>query len=91
MIRFFKNAIGIAYSLYTLVLFFLGLPIIFILYLFLLPLSTAKQMRYVFRINRIWIKTWAQLSGITLEVGDTERLTPIKPTFFYPITAICST
>lgn len=74
MSRFVKNVREIAYSIYTFTLFFLGLPVMAVFYLLILPFPTTKRLRLTFAINRVWVKIWAKLSGITIEVANAEKI-----------------
>lgn len=48
--------------------------LILILYIFLMPLPQRKFLRTIYRINKVWITTWATLSGIRIKVNGAEHI-----------------
>ena len=69
-----KKIIHVLYSGWVLLLFFItGIPVL-LLYFLIYPLPTNVRLRWVYRINYVWLTSWGFLSGIIFQTkGDKKR------------------
>ena len=69
-----KKIIHGIYSGWVLLLFFVtGIPVL-LLYFIIYPLPNNIRLRWVYRINYVWLTSWGLLSGIIIQTkGDKKR------------------
>ncbi|MEM8897055.1 MAG: lysophospholipid acyltransferase family protein [Bacteroidota bacterium] len=66
--KFILNILHSIYGLYAVLCFFIFMPLILLIYVFLLFLPEQKRMMSIFYINRVWFKLWSVLTGIWMKI-----------------------
>lgn len=59
-----KNIITSIYSLYVILMFFATMLLVLIPYILISPFPRNTRMRFVYKINIVWITSWAFLCGM---------------------------
>ncbi|MCB0843435.1 MAG: 1-acyl-sn-glycerol-3-phosphate acyltransferase [Bacteroidetes bacterium] len=72
-IKLFFNSL---YSLYVIVLFFVFIPLVLVYYILVAGFPRNRRMRLIFKCHKVWLHTWAFLSGIKLNTVGHDKIDP---------------
>lgn len=77
-----KKGVQLVFSIYAYLVFF-GTGIITLLYYVIIsPLPNNTRLKWVYKFNRVWMKTWGYLCGFIFEVNGHDHIDPEETYIF---------